>query len=101
MFIAGFIVNDEVTEGVRVKPRAVPRVETVGDHVLGFADAWLGDHSTEATIAYPNRPGFQVARWLSPLLRPGIRRTARKLWVDDLAYAERRYELRQRGAFPG
>jgi Domain of unknown function (DUF5914) len=56
---------------------------------------------TEATIAYSDRPGFQVARWLSPLLRPGIRHTARKLWVDDLAYAERRYELRRRGEFPG
>jgi hypothetical protein len=56
---------------------------------------------TEATIAYSDRRGFLVARWLSPLLRPGIRRTARKLWVDDLAYAERRYELRQRGEFPG
>src|SRR5215210_3097889 len=52
---------------------------------------------TEATIAYSDRTGFQVARWLSPLVRPGIRHTARKLWVDDLAYAERRYELRQRG----
>ena len=30
----------------------------------------------------------------------GIRQTARG-WVDDLAYAERRYELRQRGEFPG
>jgi nitrite reductase/ring-hydroxylating ferredoxin subunit len=56
---------------------------------------------TEATIAYSDRPGFAVARWMSPLLKPGIRRTARKLWVDDLAYAERRYELRQRGEFPG
>jgi nitrite reductase/ring-hydroxylating ferredoxin subunit len=56
---------------------------------------------TEATIAYSDRTGFQVARWLSPLVRPGIRHTARKLWVDDLAYAERRYELRQRGEFPG
>jgi hypothetical protein len=56
---------------------------------------------TEATIAYSDRPGFQVARWLSPLVRPGIRHTARMLWVDDLAYAERRYELRQRGEFPG
>jgi len=42
---------------------------------------------TEATIAYSDRPGFQVARWPTPLLRPGIRRTARKLWLDDLAYA--------------
>ncbi len=56
---------------------------------------------TEATIAYSERPGFAAARWLSPLLRPAIRRTARQLWVDDLAYAERRYALRQRGEFPG
>jgi Domain of unknown function (DUF5914)/Rieske [2Fe-2S] domain len=52
---------------------------------------------TEATIAYSDRPGFQVARWMSPLVKPGIRRTAGKLWVDDLAYAERQYELRRRG----
>ncbi|GAA2111819.1 DUF5914 domain-containing protein [Microlunatus panaciterrae] len=56
---------------------------------------------TEATIAYSARPGFQVARWMAPLLRPGIRRTARRLWVDDLIYAERRYQLRSRGEFPG
>jgi len=56
---------------------------------------------TEATIAYSDRPGFAVARWMAPLLKPGIQRTARKLWVDDLAYAERRYELRRRGELPG
>jgi nitrite reductase/ring-hydroxylating ferredoxin subunit len=56
---------------------------------------------TEATIAYSDRPGFQVARRLGPLLRPAMKRTARRLWVDDLAYAERRYELRMRGEFPG
>jgi len=56
---------------------------------------------TEATIAYSDRPGFAVARWMSPLLKPGIKHMARKLWVDDLAYAERRYELRSRGEFPG
>ncbi|CAA9390176.1 MAG: CrtV-methyltransferase-like protein [uncultured Propionibacteriaceae bacterium] len=55
----------------------------------------------EATIAHSDRTGFAVARWLAPLLRPSIRRTARRLWVDDLAYAERRYELRARGEFPG
>ena len=42
-----------------------------------------------------------VARWMSPLLKPRIRRTARNLWADDLAYARRRYELRQRGELPG
>ncbi len=56
---------------------------------------------TEATIAYSDRTGFSVARWLAPVLKPAIRRTARQLWVDDLAYAERRYDLRQRGEFPG
>ena len=56
---------------------------------------------TEATIAYSDRPGFAVARRLSPVLRPGIVRTAKRLWVDDLDYAERRYELRSRGEFPG
>ncbi|HVK34523.1 MAG TPA: DUF5914 domain-containing protein [Microlunatus sp.] len=56
---------------------------------------------TEATIAYSDRPGFQVAKWLTPVLRPGIIKTAKKLWVDDLAYAERRYELRMRGEYPG
>ncbi len=56
---------------------------------------------TEATIAYSPRPGFELASRLSWLLRPGIKRTARRLWVDDLAYAERRYQLRARGEFPG
>jgi len=56
---------------------------------------------TEATIAYSPRTGFGVARQLAPLLRPAIRRTARRLWVDDLIYAERRYALRERGEFPG
>jgi nitrite reductase/ring-hydroxylating ferredoxin subunit len=56
---------------------------------------------TEATIAYSDRPGFALAHWMGPLLKPGIKRTARKLWVDDLAYAERRYALRVRGEYPG
>jgi hypothetical protein len=56
---------------------------------------------TEATIAYSDRPAFPLARWMAPVIKPGMRRTARKLWIDDLAYAERRYELRQRGEFPG
>jgi hypothetical protein len=51
---------------------------------------------TEATVAYSDRRGFQVARRAGALLRPAMRRTARRLWVDDLAYAERLYELRSR-----
>jgi nitrite reductase/ring-hydroxylating ferredoxin subunit len=52
---------------------------------------------TEATIAHSDRKGFAVARALSPLLRPAVASTARRLWVDDLAYAERRWLLRDRG----
>ena len=49
---------------------------------------------TEATIAYSERPGFAVARGLSRALVPLVQRTARQLWVDDLAYAERTYAVR-------
>ncbi|MFN2494303.1 MAG: DUF5914 domain-containing protein, partial [Pseudonocardiaceae bacterium] len=35
------------------------------------------------------------ARRIAPLLRPPIRWAARRLWRDDLAYAERRYALRE------
>jgi len=55
---------------------------------------------TEVTLAYSERSGFRVARALSPALRPVMRRTARRLWVDDLVYAERRYLLRTRGEYP-
>jgi hypothetical protein len=32
----------------------------------------------------------------APAIRPLMRRTATRLWRDDLAYAERRYALRSR-----
>ena len=48
----------------------------------------------EATLATSNRPGFQHARKLQRLIRPFIERSAHRLWVDDAAYAERLYELR-------
>ena len=49
---------------------------------------------TEATIAHSDRSGFRVATRLAAVLRPAMRHTARRLWVDDLAYAERRYAVR-------
>ncbi len=55
---------------------------------------------TEATIGYSPRPGFKVATWMAPMIRPAMRKAARRLWADDLVYAERRYRLRQRGEFP-
>ncbi len=50
----------------------------------------------EATVAHSDRRGFAGVVRLAPLLRPPIRWAARRLWVDDLAYAERRYALRER-----
>lgn len=55
----------------------------------------------EVTMAHSDRPGFAVARSATPALRPLMRMAARRLWRDDLAYAERRYELRTTGRWPG
>jgi len=65
---------------------------------------------TELTIAYSSRPGFKVARVISPLLRPFIAHAMARLWKEDAAYAERRYYLehgfpyqmyREKGALVG
>ncbi|MFI7192165.1 DUF5914 domain-containing protein [Nocardia nova] len=50
----------------------------------------------EAVIAHSPRPGFRHAHRALPVLRPLINHAAARLWRDDLAYAERRYELRTR-----
>ncbi|WP_432559540.1 DUF5914 domain-containing protein [Granulicoccus sp. GXG6511] len=50
----------------------------------------------EATIATSERAGFRAVRGVAPLVRPFMRRAARQLWVDDLEYAERTWQLRQR-----
>jgi nitrite reductase/ring-hydroxylating ferredoxin subunit len=48
----------------------------------------------EAVVAHSGRRGFAIARRASPALRPAVGRAAARLWRDDLAYAERRYQLR-------
>ncbi|MDX1888896.1 DUF5914 domain-containing protein [Mycolicibacterium sp. 050158] len=48
----------------------------------------------EATIAHSNRPNFGKGLVAAPLIRPLMRRSATRLWREDLAYAERLYELR-------
>jgi isorenieratene synthase len=48
----------------------------------------------EATLATSERPGFRRAIRIAGLIRPFILRAQRKLWVEDAAYAERRYALR-------
>lgn len=55
----------------------------------------------EAVVASSSRPGFALARAAAPLLRPVMRAAAGRLWRDDIAYAERRRELRESGRFPG
>lgn len=48
----------------------------------------------EAVIACSERRGFQRARRAAALITPMMRYAATRLWRDDLAYAERRYQLR-------
>ncbi|MEU6591434.1 DUF5914 domain-containing protein [Streptomyces sp. NPDC046881] len=55
----------------------------------------------EAVVAASHRPGFAAARRAAPLLRPLMRAAAGRLWRDDLSYAERRWQLRSTGRFPG
>lgn len=52
----------------------------------------------EATLAASERPGFALAVRAARFLRPLIAERARRLWVDDAAYAERLYTLRRGGA---
>jgi phenylpropionate dioxygenase-like ring-hydroxylating dioxygenase large terminal subunit len=48
----------------------------------------------EATIAHSTRPGFAHARRAQALVRPVMEWTARRLWNDDIEYAERTYAVR-------
>jgi hypothetical protein len=48
----------------------------------------------EAVVAYSERPGFAHTKKVAAALRPLVASTAKRLWRDDIAYAERRYALR-------
>jgi isorenieratene synthase len=52
----------------------------------------------EATLATSDREGFKHVLKLQPLIGPLIERSARRLWIDDIAYAERLHELRSLGS---
>jgi isorenieratene synthase len=52
----------------------------------------------EATIATSDRPGFRVALLAARLFRTMIETRAARLWVEDTAYAERRFALRTQKA---
>jgi isorenieratene synthase len=70
------------------------RGSVVETHATPLAPGWTA--IVEATLATSERPGFHLAtRFLGGLLRPLIERSARRLWAEDAAYAERSYFLRQ------
>jgi hypothetical protein len=52
----------------------------------------------EAVIAHSERNGFQRSRRAARLISALMRVAASRLWRDDLAYAERRYQLRSGAA---
>jgi hypothetical protein len=59
----------------------------------------LGDGRTavvEATLATSERAGFAPMLRLSRFIRPMIEKRAARLWVEDAAYAERTYALREK-----
>ncbi|MFK7998686.1 MAG: DUF5914 domain-containing protein [Polyangiales bacterium] len=49
----------------------------------------------ETTLACSERPFAQHASRVAGLVRPFLERRAGRLWVEDIAYAERRYDLRR------
>ncbi|MGW2124352.1 DUF5914 domain-containing protein [Streptomyces sp. NPDC001758] len=76
-------------------------VETHATPLTAMGEAHPRTAVVEAVVATSDRRGFAAARAAAPVLRPLMRRTAGRLWRDDLAYAERRYALRSTGRFPG
>ncbi len=52
----------------------------------------------EAVVATSDRPGFAHVLRAGTALRPLIGVMAKRLWRDDVDYAERRYALRSRGS---
>lgn len=75
---AGSVVETHATP-LRPGPDGLPRTAVI-----------------EAVVAHSDRPGFHHARRVAGVVRPLIGATAKRLWRDDLAYAERRYALRAR-----
>lgn len=50
----------------------------------------------EATLATSDRAGFAAVRLITPVVRAFAAQRAARLWVEDIAYAERRFALRNR-----
>ena len=75
-------------------------VETHATPVGPGADGRPRTAVLEAVIAHSDRTGFVQARKAARLITRLMRQAATRLWRDDLAYAERRYQLRASGVRP-
>jgi nitrite reductase/ring-hydroxylating ferredoxin subunit len=73
---AGSVVETHATP-LRPGPDGLPRTAVI-----------------EAVVAHSDRPGFRHVRHVAAAVRPLVVTAARRLWRDDIAYAERRYALR-------
>ena len=69
-------------------------VETHGTPVGRGRDGLPMTAVVEAVIAHSDRPHFGKALIAASVIRPLMRWSATRLWRDDLAYAERLFELR-------
>jgi hypothetical protein len=79
---AGSVVETHATP-LRPGPDGMPRTAVI-----------------EAVVAHSDRPGFRHVARVAGAVRPLVATAAKRLWRDDLAYAERRYALRS-GRVPG
>ncbi len=71
-------------------------VETHATPLRPGADGRPRTAVIEAVVAHSGRAGFEHSRRIAGALRPLIARAAKRLWRDDLDYAERRHDLRTR-----
>jgi hypothetical protein len=73
---AGSVVETHATP-LRPGPDGLPRTAVI-----------------EAVVAHSQRAGFRHVHRVAAAVRPLVATAAKRLWRDDIAYAERRYALR-------
>jgi nitrite reductase/ring-hydroxylating ferredoxin subunit len=70
--------------------------ETHATPLAPLPDGRARTQVTEAVVAHSDREGFVHAKRAQRVVRPLMEWAARRLWVDDIEYAERTYEVRRR-----
>lgn len=70
-------------------------VETHATPLAPHPDGRARTAIVEATIAHSDRAGFGGALRAEPLIRPAMEWAAKRLWADDVEYAERTYAVRR------